>query len=619
MKKNLLLLLFSFMTLNLLFSQTVILDFESDSTSTTFQYFGSTIDGTLDTIIANPDKSGINTSDNVSLFIKPAEAQTWAGAFSNPNPQIPVDLTTGGEVCIKVWFNEPGNLALKLENGTNPNWIQQLDVTETGQWVELCFDSSLPSMEAPNSPASGGVYNTITLFFNFGDSPATDQTFYFDDIIVNAGVLEPVDLTFNVDMNNYTGSFTTVYVSGTFNSWSGDANPMTDDDGDGIWTTTVMQMPAGAHEYKFQVDNWSDSENFNGANYSCTVTDPSGQYVNRKISAFESDTLPAVCWGSCYACGNGILVTVNLGKGDVEPSPEGFFIAGGDNFGVPGDFPLADQGNGTYSATFEKETGFQSYYTFTNGACGDWSCKENIGGQNCANPDHYNDRLMGPIFQDTTIATCFGLCTTSTDCGSASKSVKLEVDMSNYTESFTNVYIAGNFNNWSGDANALTDDDGDSIWTTTIDFLPGTYQFKFELDNWAVSEEFDGGEPCTITDGGFVNRVITIEDTMSVCYQWNSCDACNTSNVIEMTNRNNLFEVIPTIVDNNAIININEDLHQDKYISVYNSLGIVVAKKHLSPNQFRYELQTEDYQNGMYFINLQTGTYQQTSRIFVNK
>ena len=38
-----------------------------------------------------------------------------------------------------------------------------------------------------------------------------------------------------------------MYISGSFNGWSGVDNAMTDN-GDGTWTVTVT-MPAGANEY----------------------------------------------------------------------------------------------------------------------------------------------------------------------------------------------------------------------------------------------------------------------------------------------------------------------------------------------------------------------------------
>jgi len=44
------------------------------------------------------------------------------------------------------------------------------------------------------------------------------------------------NVSFAVDMNNYSGTFTTVYVSGDFNSWGGTTNALSDADADGVWT-----------------------------------------------------------------------------------------------------------------------------------------------------------------------------------------------------------------------------------------------------------------------------------------------------------------------------------------------------------------------------------------------
>ena len=107
--------------------------------------------------------------------------------------------------------------------------------------------------------------------------------------------------------------------------------------------------------------------------------------------------------------------------------------------------------------------------------------------------------------------------------------VTFSVDMNNYTEAFTQVFLSGSLNGWSGDGNPLTDEDGDGIWTATVSLEAGDYDYKFTLDNWAVQEEFAGGEPCTGIfgdNGEFVNRVITVTGDSEVCFQWNTCNAC---------------------------------------------------------------------------------------------
>ena len=64
--------------------------------------------------------------------------------------------------------------------------------------------------------------------------------------------------------------------------------------------------------------------------------------------------------------------------------------------------------------------GFTGHYTFTNGACQDWSCKEYIGGQDCADPSHWNDRLLENVTSSFTISTCFSQCTTDGTCAAIS-------------------------------------------------------------------------------------------------------------------------------------------------------------------------------------------------------
>lgn len=105
--------------------------------------------------------------------------------------------------------------------------------------------------------------------------------------------------------------------------------------------------------------------------------------------------------------------------------------------------------------------------------------------------------------------------------------ITFRVDMSEYAGEFTNVYVSGSFNGWSGDANQLLDPDMDGVYDAELLLENGNYEYKFTLDGWAVQEEFQGGEPCVITNGGYHNRALTVTGTTMlplVC--WNSCYAC---------------------------------------------------------------------------------------------
>ena len=73
-------------------------------------------------------------------------------------------------------------------------------------------------------------------------------------------------------------------------------------------------------------------------------------------------------------------------------SSDGVFLAGGADFGFPGDYPMSDDDNdGIWTITRQVIAPYTGNYTFLNGNCGDWSCKENIAGQGCAD-GQYNDR-----------------------------------------------------------------------------------------------------------------------------------------------------------------------------------------------------------------------------------
>ena len=73
-------------------------------------------------------------------------------------------------------------------------------------------------------------------------------------------------------------------------------------------------------------------------------------------------------------------VTFNLNMELEEVSDGGVYLAGGADFGAPGDNPMTDEdGDGVYSVTIEVNTPYTGNYTFTNGNCPDWSCKEHCG------------------------------------------------------------------------------------------------------------------------------------------------------------------------------------------------------------------------------------------------
>ena len=129
-------------------------------------------------------------------------------------------------------------------------------------------------------------------------NPANETALGNVTVVGTSAPATPVNVTFKVDMTQQTG-FTTPYVSGTFNSWSGTANPMTDANADGVWEATLSLVP-GSYEYKFSRDNWAGSEQL-ASGTSCTIT--SNGFTNRTLVVANQNLVqPTVCWASCAAC-----------------------------------------------------------------------------------------------------------------------------------------------------------------------------------------------------------------------------------------------------------------------------------------------------------------------------
>ncbi|MEY3692879.1 MAG: hypothetical protein RL157_203, partial [Bacteroidota bacterium] len=157
----------------------------------------------------------------------------------------------------------------------------------------------------------------------------------------------------------------------------------------------------------------------------------------------------------------------------------------------------------------------------------------NLAGKSCA-VGPYNDRGMTAMNSDFHLRTCFGECTTDGSCPApaTTQNITFQVDMTGLTSTFTNLYVSGQFNNWSGNANQMTDPDNDNVFTVTLPLLTGQWEYKFSMDNWASSEQLapnSSDSLCTKTTGGFTNRVlqsVTGQNTTLpvVCYA--SCLAC---------------------------------------------------------------------------------------------
>ena len=114
----------------------------------------------------------------------------------------------------------------------------------------------------------------------------------------DAAPADQVDVTFQVDLNDYSGAYGTVNLNGSFNGWCGACAAMTDANADGVYDLTISLAP-GTYEYKFTLDGWTAQEEFTDDD-PCTSTIDG--FVNRTVDITAAATLPVVCYNSCDAC-----------------------------------------------------------------------------------------------------------------------------------------------------------------------------------------------------------------------------------------------------------------------------------------------------------------------------
>ena len=147
----------------------------------------------------------------------------------------------------------------------------------------------------------------------------------------------------------------------------------------------------------------------------------------------------------------------------------------------------------------------------------------------------YSDRLLSNITENTTISTCFGQYTMHLEAPSYQPIVTFQVDMSNAELTGTEtIYVTGSFDGWCGPCTAMSDDNGDNIYTVDMALAPSQgYEFKYMINGWGGDESAILGTDCDFVPGdGFGNRGFDLGTTDMVldvqCY--NYCGTCEEQN-----------------------------------------------------------------------------------------
>ena len=226
-------------------------------------------------------------------------------------------------------------------------------------------------------------------------------------------------VTFEVNMENETVSSTGVYLGGGVMG-NATAYQLTDPDGDNVYSVDVQLANGTTGNYIFLNGNcpdWSCKENIAGL----PCSDPNN-WDDRTLPVIAGDMTISTCFGQCSTDGTcgpppaSAVVTFEVNMENENVSPDGVFLGGG-VIGGPTAHQLTDpDGDGMYSVDVSLPLGLTGNYIFLNGNCPDWSCKENIAGLPCSDPNNFDDRTLPAITGDMTISTCFGSCSEDGTC-----------------------------------------------------------------------------------------------------------------------------------------------------------------------------------------------------------
>jgi hypothetical protein len=236
---------------------------------------------------------------------------------------------------------------------------------------------------------------------------------------------------------------------------------------------------------------------------------------------------------STYAQTSNVTFSVDMSQYGGSTA-NGVFVNGTWNGWCGSCNPLTDANNdGIWEVTLPIPNGMIEYKFTVDG----WTDQENFSpGMSCVlTTGPYTNRtniITGDIVLPSVCWNSCSVCNVNT-----TSNVTFSVDMSEYTGSTASgVYIAGTFNSWCNNCNALTDANNDGIWEVTLPITHGTIQYKYTIDGWNSPENLTAGTPCVLTSGGFTNRVLSVSAPTTlptVC--WNSCSACNVSTTSDVT------------------------------------------------------------------------------------
>lgn len=418
---------------------------------------------------------------------------------------------------------------------TNDNWAtsQAVAVTFANQG-DIVGHAFIPSQTGGTTVKYYAFTTTVDVAGGVGDydlitlKQETNAGANYEYTVMMPAV-GTAEITFQVNMSTQTvGSG--VYLAGSFNGFSGTANPMTLI-GNGIYAATISVDTTLTVQYKFV-----NGTTYETGNANCGIDDNFGGYNRNFVIPQDDFTLDPVCFNECVNCVAPTFadVTFRVNMTNQTVSPQGVFLAGSFNgFSSTADSMIL-VGSNIYEKTLSLDTTLSIQYKFVNGGMyetGNSACGQDdgLGGYN---------RFFDVSGTATVLpVVCFNECT---NCYIAVFSdVTFRVNMTNQSISPQGVFLAGSFNGFSSTADSMLLV-ATNIYEITLS-LDTSLSIQYKFVNGGTYET--GNSACGQDDGlGGYNRVFDVSGTATVlplvCF--NECVNCYIPVLADVTFRVNM-------------------------------------------------------------------------------
>jgi hypothetical protein len=472
----------------------------AQAAATTVQYY------VFSTTVSNPAAADV---DKVTIRTLTNGGANFNYTVNSPLPPVnvtfrvdmnQVTIDPSGVFIAGSFTNGFGNQVMTSVGGGIYEYIASL---AQGASVQYKFKNGTNGWEGSiGAPCGDGSNRTYTV----GSTDATVGLVCFNSC---AACPPTYNVTFRVNMSAETVGGA-VYINGNFPPANWLTPQLMTNAGGGIYTYTATLGAGNNYEYKF----------INGSNYEGSLSAPCGNGSNRTITVPSANTtLPIACFGYCGNCTtNNVTFRVDMSQQVVDPS--GVFIAG--SFNEFTNAAMTNAGNGIYTYAINLQQGTSVTYKFKNGTNG-W---EGDIGAPCGNGSNRVLNVSGASSSVLSV-NCFN------SCGSCPplRNMTFAVNMANVLVSANGVHLAGGFGaygyaEWSPSAIAMSDPNGDGVYTVTLSLPAGqSFQYKFINGNgWS------GAEGVPVECNSFSNRIFTVmsyDGTVGgapICF--GGCGAC---------------------------------------------------------------------------------------------